>query len=132
MQCNKMWLGPSISSGDREFRVPDEYPLEAAGWRIDDDGIHYIKVKGVRWFTNMEHGRHHEPYKLMTMAENIKYSKHKEVKGIGYLHYDNYDAIDIPHSDAILLPILNSTFPSCIMRYRSPEGMPGRSFMPYG
>ena len=101
MQNNKMWLGPSISSGDREFRVPDEYPLEAAGWRIDDGGIHYIKVKGVRWFTNLEHGRHHEPYKLMTETENIKYSKHKEVKGMGYIHYDNYDAIDIPHSDAI-------------------------------
>ena len=101
MQSNQMWLGPSISSGDREFRVPDEYPLEAAGWRIDDDGQHYIKVKGVRWFTNLEHGRHHEPYKLMTMAENIKYSKHKEVKGIGYLRYDNFDAIDVPHSDAI-------------------------------
>ena len=23
---NKMWLGPSITSGDREFQVPDDYP----------------------------------------------------------------------------------------------------------
>lgn len=35
---NKMWLGPSISSGDREFRVPDSYPITAAGWRIDNKG----------------------------------------------------------------------------------------------
>ena len=28
---NKMWLGASIHSGDREFRVPDSYPLTAAG-----------------------------------------------------------------------------------------------------
>ena len=53
---NKMWLGESIHSGDREFGVPKEYPLNAAGWRIDEDGNHYIRVKGVRWFTNLEHG----------------------------------------------------------------------------
>lgn len=45
---NKLWLGASIHSGDREFRVPDSYPLQAAGYRIDDNGIKYIRVKGVR------------------------------------------------------------------------------------
>lgn len=98
---DKMWLGPSISSGDREFRVPNEYPLEAAGWRIDEEGTHYIKVKGVRWYTNLEHGRRHLPYKSMTMADNIKYSKHKEIKGKEYVKYVNYDALEIPFSDAI-------------------------------
>ena len=58
---NKMWVGPSISSGDREFGVPDHYPLEAAGFRIDEKGNKYIRVKGVRWYTNIEHGRRHEP-----------------------------------------------------------------------
>lgn len=99
---NKMWLGPSISSGDREFGVPDYYPLEAAGWRIDDNGNKYIRVKGVRWYTNIEHGRRHQPLQLMTMAENLKYSKHKEIKGREeYIHYDNYDAIEVPFTDAI-------------------------------
>lgn len=98
---DKMWLGPSISSGDREFRVPNEYPLKAAGWRIDEEGTHYIKVKGVRWYTNLEHGRRHLPYKSMTMADNIKYSKHKEIKGKEYVKYVNYDALEIPFSDAI-------------------------------
>ena len=37
----------------------------------------------------------------MTMADNIKYSRHKEVKGIGYRKYDNYDAIEVPYTDAI-------------------------------
>ena len=98
---NKVWLGPSISSGDREFGVPKEYPLNAAGWRIDENGNHFIRVKGVRWFTNIEHGRRHEPLSLMTMADNIKFSRHKDIRGKGYQHYDNYDAIEVPHTDAI-------------------------------
>jgi hypothetical protein len=60
-----------------------------------------IRVPGVRWFTNLEHGRRHQPLQLMTMADNIKYSRHDEIKGIGYKKYDNCDAIDIPFSDAI-------------------------------
>ena len=98
---NKVWLGASIHSGDREFGVPKEYPLEAAGWRVDENGNHFIRVKGVRWFTNLEHGRRHQPMRLMTMRENIKFSKHKEVRGVGYPKYVNYDAIDVPFSDAI-------------------------------
>ena len=97
---NKVWLGPSITSGDREFGVPNEYPLQAAGWRIDDNGKHYIRVKGVRWFTNIEHGRRHEALQLMTMADNLKFNK--KLKGqTEYYQYDNYDAIEVPFSDAI-------------------------------
>ena len=101
IMANKMWLGESIHSGDREFGVPKEYPLEAAGWRVDEKGNHFIRVKGVRWFANLEHGRRHQPLRLMTMADNIKFSKHKEVRGIGYLRYENYDAIEVPFTDAI-------------------------------
>ena len=99
---NKMWLGYSIHSGDREFQVPNEYPLAAAGWRIDDNGRKFIQVKGVRWFTNIDHGRRHQPLSLMTMSDNLRYSKHKELRGkAGYDHYDNYDAIEVPYTDAI-------------------------------
>ena len=98
---NKMWLGESIHSGDREFGVPKEYPLNAAGWRIDEDGNHYIRVKGVRWFTNLEHGRRHQPLQLMTMADNIKFSRHKDLRGKEYQKYDNYDAIEVSFTDAI-------------------------------
>lgn len=55
----------------------------------------------VGWFTNLEHGRRHEQLSLMTMEDNIRYSKHKEIKNIGYQKYDNYDAIDVPYVDAI-------------------------------
>lgn len=99
---NKMWFGPSISSGDREFQVPDSYPIAAAGWRIDEEGRKFLRIKGVRWFTNLDHGRRHQPLPLMTMEENLKFSKHKEIKGkIAYDKYDNYDAIEVPFTDAI-------------------------------
>lgn len=101
IQKNAMWLGQSISSGDREFRVPESYPLEAAGWRVDEAGNKFLRVKGVRWFTNIEHGRRHQALPLMTEADNVKFSKHKEVKGVGYQHYDNYKAIEVPFTDAI-------------------------------
>jgi hypothetical protein len=98
---NKLWYGPSISSGDREFMVPDSYPISATAWRVDEKGKKYIRVKGVRWYTNLEHGRRHEPLKLMTMKDSLRYSRHKDVRENGYLKYENYDAIEVPYTDAI-------------------------------
>jgi hypothetical protein len=99
VKANKLWLGVTIHSGDREFRVPDHYPLKAAGWRIDENGVKYIRVKGVRWYTNLDHGRRHEELKLMSMADNLRYNK--KVKGKTYLRYDNYAAIELPSTDSI-------------------------------
>lgn len=101
IKWNKIWLGCTIHSGDREFGVPDYYPLNAAGWRIDEQGRKFIRVKGVRWYTNIDHGRRHQPLSLMTMEENIMYSKHKEIRGNGYGKYDNFPAIDVPFTDSI-------------------------------
>lgn len=100
---NRVWYGESIHSGDREFAIPDEYPIEASGWRVDEEGRKYIRVKGVRWYTNLEHGRRHKPMDLMTMADNRKYTKHRDNPkwSFAYLPYDNYDAIEVPFSDAI-------------------------------
>jgi hypothetical protein len=81
---NKLWLGESIHSGDREFRVPDHYPLEAAGFRIDENGRKYIRVKGVRWFTNMDNPKRHEQLPL--------YKKYSPAE---YTTYDNLDAIEV-------------------------------------
>lgn len=81
---NKVWIGPSIHSGDRKFNVPDDYPLEAAGCGIDEDGKKFIKVKGVRWFTNLDIKQRHEEMILI-----------KEYSQDEYPHYDNYNAIDV-------------------------------------
>ena len=102
IKADKIWMGVTIHSGDREFRVPDHYPLNAAGWRVDENGVKYIRVKGVRWWTNLDHGRRHEKVPLMTMTDNLRFSKHKEFKGKpAYDRYDNYDAIEVPFTDAI-------------------------------
>lgn len=101
IRANKLWLGVTIRSGDREFRVPDHYQLNAAGSRIDENGVKYIRVKGVRWYTNLDHGRRHQKLPLMTLADNFKYSKHKQVQGIGYETYCNFDALEVPFTDAI-------------------------------
>jgi hypothetical protein len=81
---NKMWLGVSIHSGDREFRVPDSYPLEAAGSRVDNEGHKFIRVKGVRWFTNLDYKERHE-----------KITFYKSYNPEEYPKYDNYDAIEV-------------------------------------
>lgn len=81
---NKVWLGESIHSGDREFRVPEHYPLEAAGFRVDENGAKYIRVKGVRWFTNMDIPLRHEEISLYKKYSPAEYPK-----------YDNYDAIEV-------------------------------------
>jgi hypothetical protein len=81
---NQIWLGPSIHSGDREFRVPDTYPLKAAGYRIDENGVKYIRVKGVRWFTNLDYKERHEDITL-----------YKQYTPDEYPQYVNYDAIEV-------------------------------------
>ena len=102
IMANLVWLGASIHSGDREFEVPQEYPLNASSWRIDESGRKFIRVKGVRWFTNIDHGRRHEPLALMSMADNLRFSSHKSLRGKkGYHRYINYDAIEIPFTDSI-------------------------------
>ena len=98
---NKLWFGPSITSGDREFMVPKDYETHSESLRIDSTGNKFIRVPGVHWFTNLEHGRRHEPLQLMSMKDNIRYSRHKEIRENGYMQYENYDAIDVPYTDAI-------------------------------
>ena len=107
LKKNMMWLGYSIHSGDRKFNVPDDYPLAAAGCGIDSDGRKYIRVKGVRWFTNIDHGGRHEPLVLDTKAHNLKYNKklrkilETEYGTTDYPRYENYDAIEIPITESI-------------------------------
>jgi len=99
---NKIWLGQSIHSGDREFGVPDDYPITAAGYRIATDGRKYIRVKGVRWFTNLDFKDRHK--------DLILYKKYNQEK---YPQYDNYNAINVnktkeipmDYDDAMGVPI---------------------------
>ena len=81
---NKFWYGASIKSGDREFGVPSHYPLTAASSRVDEDGNRFVRVKGVRWFTNLDHRKRHEDLIL-----------YKNYSPDEYPQYDNYNAINV-------------------------------------
>jgi hypothetical protein len=99
---NELWVGSTSFSKDilfisHENIDPKDKPSSAT--RIID-GVVYLRSPSV-WFTNLDHGRRHQPLPLMSMADNIKFSKHKEVKGKEYQKYDNYDAIEVPFTDAI-------------------------------
>ena len=94
---NKIWLGKGFKGGATHF-ISNYQDYATAG--NHQEGM--IRVSGVVWFTNLDHGRRHHPLQLMTMEDNLKYSKHKEIRGKeGYCHYDNYDAIEVPYTDAI-------------------------------
>jgi hypothetical protein len=65
------------------------------------NGVKLINVPAI-WFTNLDHGRRHQKLPLMTMADNLKFSKHKALKDKeAYKRYANYDAIEVPFTDAI-------------------------------
>ncbi len=87
---NKVWYGESIRSGDRKFFVPDSYPLNATGCGIDENGKRYIRVKGVRWFTNLNTSRSLQPLKLECTYNNNDYPK-----------YENYNAIEVGRTQNI-------------------------------
>lgn len=93
---NQIWWGASDCI--RWFIISDNVDMK---YKFNDNGERIAEGARSRWFTNLEHGKRHHPLDLMTMEENIMYSKHKEVKGKEYYHYDNYDAIEVPFSDAI-------------------------------
>jgi hypothetical protein len=96
---NKLWLGNGFQSGNAYFRIIGEANY-ANG--VYDESTGLVKFRNCCWMTNLDHGRRHQPLQLMTMADNLKFSKHKEIKGrASYDHYDNYDAIDVPYTDAI-------------------------------
>ena len=84
LKDDKMWIGASIHSGDRAFYVPDDYPMKASGCGIDEDGRRFIRVKGIRWYTNLDMKLRHDELIL------VKKYNHKE-----YPKYENFDAIEV-------------------------------------
>ena len=99
---NKAWLGNGMGRWISGFIVPKSYELYGSEARIDENGNRIVATNNCLWLTNLDHGRRHQPLPLMTMEENLKYSRHKEIKGKkSYDKYDNYDAIEVPFVDAI-------------------------------
>jgi hypothetical protein len=86
---NKMWLGPSIYSGDREFQIPESVVNldQVHDIRTDENGKKvYITRAIVRWYTNLTHKKRNEK---LILVKN--YKGHEQ----DYPKYDNYDAIEV-------------------------------------
>ena len=88
---NKVWMGVSIHSGDRKFFVPEDYPMQASSCGIDEDGRRFIRVKGVRWYTNIDVPQRHT---LLDLRGNYYTAK-------DYPTYLNYDAIEVSKTSDI-------------------------------
>lgn len=85
LRNNKIQLGLSIHSGDIAFYVPDDYPLKAIGCGIEESNNRkFIRVKGIRWFTNL---------KIKQQPKDFLLSKHYTPEE--YPKYNNYDAINV-------------------------------------
>lgn len=103
---NLLWIGATNNGKDMVFEVPegadvDPKDREKAA-KLGYVG-NYTRLGNACWYTNINHGRRHQPLNLMTMADNIKFSKHKQIRENGYQKYDNYNAIEVPFADAIPL-----------------------------
>lgn len=95
---NKLWLGNGFNAGNAYFSTPNVRGDFASG--VYDQKTGLVKFRNCHWFTNLDHGRRHQALKLMTMADNLKFNKKMNSK-IAYDHYDNYEAIEVPFTNAI-------------------------------
>lgn len=107
LRDNIIWLGNRLLNKDMYFNVPDNQrqwlvanKKEGSAYKIVN-GIVMGRLANACWFTNIDHGRRHQFLQLMTMTDNLKFSKHKTLRNSTYNHYDNFKAIDVPFVDAI-------------------------------
>ena len=107
---NKIWTGlrfnQRINGKNMTFLVPDTYEMKGTELYRDDEGRKFISVAGTGWYTNIDHGRRHEPLPLMSMEDNLRYNNKliKKLNSYGfdtYPTYDNYNAIEVPYVDGI-------------------------------
>lgn len=100
---DKVWLGATNFNKGMYFKVPTDFVYtDSYKFEREQNGEKVNRVPGVCWFTNLDHGRRHQAMPLMSLEDNLKFSKHKEIKGKdAYESYDNYDAIEVSFTDAI-------------------------------
>jgi hypothetical protein len=81
---DRLWLGYD-NGGEKWFRVPDDYVHTTDKSKIKvEDGVRYLAMKNMAWFTNLDTTRRHE---LLTL--------YKRYTSEEYPRYDNYDAIEV-------------------------------------
>ncbi|MDD4995590.1 MAG: adenine-specific methyltransferase EcoRI family protein [Patescibacteria group bacterium] len=93
---NKVWLGNNykVNAGAMFFEIPENIANleQVREIKTNESGkkVYVTRVQGVRWFTNLDHGRRHQPLPLMTKAEVIKFVMKKPFE-----KYENYNAIEV-------------------------------------
>ena len=108
LKDNRVWLGYN-EGGSRKgnsmfFVVPAGYDNQYV--TADEHGKRLMQTSA-KWFTNLDHGKRHQPLLLDTMAHNLKFNKklkrklEKDYGKLEYPHYDNYDAIEVPFTECI-------------------------------
>ena len=104
IQKAQVWLGATGQGKDMVFGVPEGAEVAAAdrekAAKMGYVG-NYTRLGNSCWYTNLDHGQRHQPLQLMTWADNVKYSRHKDIRDRGYIRYENFDAIEVPYVDAI-------------------------------
>ena len=98
LKHDKMWLGNGFKAGNAYFSSPLSKNY-ADGVYDSETGL--VKFRNCCWYTNLDHGKRHHPLALMTLNDNLKFSKHKDIRDNGYQKYDNYNAIEVSFTDAI-------------------------------
>lgn len=101
VQNDKMWLGNGFYKGNAYFNVPKDYDVTRHVDGVYDTSTNQVKFRNCCWYTNIDHGKRHNPLQLMTMEELMRFSKHKDIRENGYPKYDNFDAIEVKYYDAI-------------------------------
>lgn len=107
IKANKLWTGTGMGRWISGFIVPDDYDLYGTEARQEGDK-HIVATNNCLWYTNLDHGKRHEPLRLMTMSDNLKFNqtlKKKLMKKFGYDNkypvYTHYNAIEVPVTEAI-------------------------------
>ena len=113
LKNNTIWLGYKSLNLDMYFDVTDDYKewllenkKEGSAYKIIN-GIVMGRLASACWFTNIDHGKRHQPLVLDTMEHNLKFNKklrkklEKNFGTIAYPNYDNYDAIEVPFTECI-------------------------------
>lgn len=89
---DRVWLGVTNFNKGMYFKVSEGFKY-AASYKFErkQNGEKVNRVPGVCWFTNLDHGRRHQPLPLMNEADIIKFATKKP-----FDKYENYDAIEVP------------------------------------
>lgn len=105
-----VWLGKSIRTHGRLFRVPDYFHIRNFHHSRVRDGVKFCEVDSARWVTNMR--KFKEKDLLLTESYTPEH----------YPKFDNYNAINVDKKGEIPCDYFGAMgVPACFFNYYNPE-----------